>query len=152
MLPSLIGSIECISVPCGGGQMPPSACECVCECVCMCVCVCACVCLASHTQSDGDQRIATVRTVSHEVILSAPLRLRSLYANVWRSSGLLCKGSTLLYPNSWKADISVEQTFKVNTKGPCPGPSYRMSKSPRCTFNFIQRHLSTPDTSQTSTH
>ncbi len=86
--------------------------------MCVRVCVRVCVYLTSNTQSDGDQRSATVRTMSHEVILSAPLRLRSLYANVWWSSGLLCEGATMFYSNSWKVDISVEQTFKVNTKRP----------------------------------
>lgn len=104
MLPSLIGSIECISVSCGGGQMPPNA--------------CVRMHLTSNIQSDGDQRIATVSTVSHEVILSDPLRLRFSYANVWWSSGRQCEGSTMQYFSSWKADISVEQTFKVNTKRP----------------------------------
>lgn len=65
-------------------------------------CMCVCVRLTSNAQSDGDQRIATVHTMSHEVILSAPLRLRSLYANVWWGSGLLCKGSTMFYSNKLK--------------------------------------------------
>lgn len=94
-----------ISIPCGVGQMPSI--------------VNVRMCLKFSSQSDGDQRTATVRTVSHEVILSAPQRIRFLYANVWWSSGLLCDRSTMFYFNSWKDDISVrEVTFKVNTKRP----------------------------------
>lgn len=98
---------------------------------------------APTSNCDLDQRIATVCTVSHEVILSASLRLRSLYANIWWCSGLLWEGSIVFYSYSWKADITVDQTFKVNTKGPCPGPSHRMSQ-----FALISmlKHLSIPDT------
>lgn len=69
---------------------------------------CICASLTFNTQSDGDQRIAPVHTVSHEVIVSAPLRLRSLYENVWWSSELLCEGSTTFYSNKpRKAAFSV---------------------------------------------
>lgn len=102
---------------------------------------CKCVCLTSTAQSDRDQRIATVRTVSHEVILSAPVRLRSSYANVWWCWGWVWEGSTVFYSNSWKVDINAEQAFKVNTKGSCPGPSYGMSKSRQFALSFYFKAL-----------
>lgn len=103
---------------------------------------CMWVCLAPNTQNNRDQRIASVRTLYHEVILSVPLRLGSVYANVWRSSGLLCKRSAIFYSNSWKADNGVEQTFKVNTKDPRSGLSQRTSRTQESTFIFMQNNLS----------
>lgn len=117
MLPALIGSIECINVPCGGGQMPPNVCVSV---------------------SHPTLKMMGIKglPLSHEVILSTPLRLRFLCINVWRHSGLLREGSTM----------SVERlTSVMNVQSeyprPCPGPSEKNMQISRVHFHVMQNYL-----------
>ncbi len=110
-----------------------------------CVCVCVWMSHIQHSKWWGSKDCHCVYCESWSDIVSfTKAQILACKRIVLR---VTVRGTyNVFYSNSWKVDICALHTFKVNTKGPCPGPSYKMSKSWQFAFIFILKHLSLPDT------